>query len=145
MTTNWDLVAYNRNKQMTLITEFKSATDMDTAWVTEYRNNLLTYANLPSVPFFLVAMPDKGYLWHHHNKENNIPPTHIINLMPILKSHSPQQLNKNNLEMLFTTWLFQRIHQPIEQIPTDERWIIETGLYDAIKDGIIEEDGLLWQ
>lgn len=145
MATNWDLVAYNRHKQMTLIAEFKSTPAINSQWVTEYRDNLLAYADLPSVPFFLIAMPDKGYLWHHHNTENNIPPTYTINLTPILKAHSSQQLNKNNVEMLFTAWLFQRIHQPIEQIPAEERWIVETGLYDAIKDGIIEEDGLLWQ
>jgi hypothetical protein len=145
MSSNWDLVAYNRNKQMTLIAEFKSAQEIDAKWVTEYRDNLLTYADLPSVPFFLVAMPEKGYLWHNNNQENNIPPTHIINLIPILKSHSQQRLNKTNLEMFFTAWLFQRIHQPIEEIPTEERWIIDTGLYEAIKGGIIEEDGLLWQ
>ena len=148
MSTNWDLVAYNRNKQMTLIAEFKGATEINPQWVTEYRHNLLAHGDLPNVPYFLVAMPDKGYLWKNNNKSESSSPTYTINLIPILKPYLNNPLtriNKTSLEMLFTAWLFQRIHQPIGQIPTEERWIVDTGLYDAIQGGIIEEDGSLWQ
>ena len=149
----WDLLINDRNGKPTLIVEVKSKIHTSPDWAAGLRYNLLSHGYIPHVPYFLLAFPDKFYLWT--NSQNDLEPrkpdyiieAHLI-LQPYLKQAeisknvTKRGITEQSLELILASWLGEIVY--LEKSPQDldksEHWLIDSGLYDALIGGNIEQE-----
>lgn len=141
-----DFVGYNQEGQILFIAEVKSRVSTSKVWAARLRRNLLAHGFLPKVPFFLLALPDKFYIW---KDANNIPeetePTYEINAVSLLKSYyekgetSPETITEQSLELALTSWFNDLVQLGVpNDIPQEEKDIlIKSGIVEALKGGHI--------
>ncbi|MCX6044566.1 MAG: hypothetical protein NT075_05590 [Chloroflexi bacterium] len=143
MSTRLDLAAYNRNDQLTLVVEVKKKQDASPTWVAQLRRNLLIYDTFPNTPFFLLALPDRFYLWKNNNGKQSEAsvPDYVIDAEPVFKPYLEQtginidQISSQSLELILTSWLNDLIHKRPDELDNSEHWLIDSGLYDALAGG----------
>ena len=139
----WDLLINNRNGQPTLIVEVKSKTNTSSEWVAKLRRNMLAHGILPLTPYFLIAFPDKFYLWKNNSKVNFIDekePDYIIDASSILQPYFKEigiqdnQIRESSLEMIIASWLNEIMYseEAIEKLKESQSWLIDSGLYSAL-------------
>jgi hypothetical protein len=74
-----DLMAYDVQGRPTLAVEVKNKRGTSRAWAAQLRRNMLAHGQLPETAFFLLALPDRFYLWKNtSNQLSNIEPTYEI-------------------------------------------------------------------
>lgn len=141
-----DLVAYNLNGQVTLVAEAKSKTDTSRDWAVRMRRNMLAHGLVPDSPFFLLALPDKLYLWKDAgNAPELILPTYEIDGTPFFQSYYKragirlEDLNNQSFELIVTSWLNEVMQFGLpKEIPAKYRRLIqESGLLEALRGGTV--------
>ncbi|MCP4701847.1 MAG: hypothetical protein GY862_34050, partial [Gammaproteobacteria bacterium] len=81
-----DIVVYDRNRQIALIAEVKKKPGVTSEWAVKWRRNILAHGELPDVTFFMVALPDRFYLWKNAgNQPELVEPSFEIDAEPILR------------------------------------------------------------
>lgn len=141
-----DFVGYSQDGQILFIAEVKSRVSTSKTWAARFRRNLLAHGFLPKVPFFLLVLPDKFYIWKDiTNNPEEIEPTYEINALPLLRSYydksgtTPETITEQSLELLLTSWFNDIVQIGISNdIPQEERdIIIKSGIIEALKGGHI--------
>jgi len=141
-----DLIAYNFAGQITLIVEAKSRVDTSRSWATRMRRNMLAHGVVPNSRFFLLALPDRLYLWKDAgNLPELVEPTYEIDATPFFQPYierarlAPDQLNVQSFEVIVTSWLNELIQSGIStNVPATQRQLLqESGLLDALKGGSV--------
>ena len=144
MPAYWDLAVYNRDSQLTLVVEIKNKFNASPQWATQLRRNILAHGIFPTAPYFLMAFPDRFYLWTDaHVRLDESEPNYIIDARPILQPYlekagvSADRISRQSLELIIASWLGEIIHaQKLSpEMTTSWRWLIESGLYTAISGG----------
>jgi hypothetical protein len=145
MSTEWDLIAYNRDSQIVLVVEVKSKLGSTSKWVAQLRRNLLAHGNFPNAPYFLMAFPDYFYLWKNIKSAHElIEPTYTIDAHPILQPYFEQssieseQVSGESLELIITSWLSKIMHQDSKELDLSQQWLIDSGLYGALVGGSLD-------
>jgi hypothetical protein len=93
------------------------------------------------IPFFLMAFPDRFYLWTEPEVySSQTEPTYIIDAIPVLKPYFeragiiPEKIRGDSFELLVASWLSDLINT--EKLPEEfnesQRWLIDSELYMAI-------------
>jgi hypothetical protein len=145
---NWDLSVDNRNGQLTLVVEVKSKRNASPEWAAQFRRNILTREFFPQAPYFLMVFPDRFYLWTNADTQpEQSEPDYIIDASSILQPYferagvKDEQISSQSLELIIMVWLLKTIHatKPFEDFSTSEQWLIESGLYEAIAGGKLED------
>ena len=143
-----DIAAFDANKNLVLIVQIKNKVGTNTDWAAKTRRNLITYGNLPEAPFFLLALPDRFYLWKNEFLPDEIPPTYEVDPSPFLKSYfertntQPDKITPHGIELLLLSWLqslvfFQQTQGLSESA---DKWLFESGLFTAMQGGTVETD-----
>lgn len=141
-----DIVTYDSNGQPVLIVQIKNKVGTDSSWAKRMRQNLLANNSLPNVRFFLLALPDRFYLWVNTVSKSDIEElTHEVDSMFFLKPYyeksgaSPGNLSNESFELMISSWFNEILHtDTLSDVPHQVReWLIESGLLDAIKKGHI--------
>ena len=144
--SSWDLLVNNCDGQPTLIVEVKSKTNTSSEWAAKLRHNILAHGILPSVPYFLIAFPDKFYLWINNTEIDLMEkkePDYTIDassiLLPYFRKIGIQnnQITKQSLELIIASWLNELIYsqEALEDVKQSQCWLIDSGLYDALVGG----------
>ena len=148
-----DLVAYNQQGQIVLIIEVKGRTNRSTTWATQLRcafYQMHSYISIiPSSQYFMLALPDKLYLWK--NKGPNFDPMatpYEINPEPFFGPYykkadvDPHDLSESSFELILNSWINVLVSCGLApDLPCDQREILlQSGLMDALKDCRIERD-----
>ena len=144
MDSRLDLAVYNHDDELVLIVEVKTKLDASREWATRLRRNILAHGILPSAKFFLLALPDRFYLWKDAgNNLAEIEPTYTIDARPILTPYfeqagvAPDQISGVSFELIVSSWLSELVHS--DKIPEGDgavrNWLIESGLYNAVVGG----------
>lgn len=144
----WDLLVNNSDDQPTLIVEVKSKTGTSSEWAAKLRRNILAHGTLPSVPYFLIVFPDKFYLWINNREVDAIEekePNYTIDASSILQPYFQKvgiqnnQIREQSLELIIVSWLNELIYsqEALEDVKKSQRWLIESGLYNALVGGKI--------
>lgn len=134
----WDLVLKNTYGQPILSVEVKCKLNKESSWATQFRRNLLAHELAPITPYFLMALPDRFYLWTDssaHQEDDD--PDYIIDATSIFvpyvqRTGNPMEtIGEYGLEMLLMSW-FTEVMQP--EAYADGRlaeypWLIDSGLY----------------
>jgi hypothetical protein len=137
----WDLAIYNRDGQPALVAEVKSKLNASAEWAAQFRYNILAHGTFPKAPYFLMAFPDRFYLWTDADiRLDQSEPTYVIDARPILQPYferagvTAEQISGQSLELIIAAWLGEIIHldQPLTDIDESQQWLIESGLSAAI-------------
>ncbi len=146
MTTLWDLATYSRDGQLILAVEVKNKLGTTPAWAAQLRRNILAHGVFPNAPYFLLALPDRFYLWNNSDSTPDlIPPTHVVDARSTLEPYFeragvfPNQISGQSLELIVAAWLTELLHNEHVELDSSQQWIIESGLRDAVYGGSLAE------
>jgi hypothetical protein len=144
MNNTSDFIVRSSDNKLQLVVEVKTKRGSDSNWAASWRRNLFAHAQIPSAPYFLLALPDRFYLWKDASIKV-VPPDYEVDakqvLSPYLKELSVplDELTEQSFELLIRNWL--------DDVTADHRnsWsktrateqFQRSGLYEAIKDGLI--------
>ncbi len=143
----WDLLVSNYQGKPILGVQLKTKINTSSDWAVKFRHNILMDSYVQKIPFFLMAFPDRFYLWTEPDiYSNQSKPTYIIDALPVLKPYferagiMPEKIRGDSFELLVASWLSDMINS--EQLPEEfnesQRWLIESGLYRAISGGSLK-------
>ncbi len=144
-----DIAVFSPDKKLKLIVEVKAKSGASPEWAAQMRRNLLAHAAIPRAPFFLLALPDRLYLWKDGSESTTARPAdYVVDSSPIISAYlsDVDKMTPNNswhgLELIFASWLnLLTISQLSEdKAAPHEKWLLESGLYDAIKNGSVETE-----
>lgn len=148
-----DIVAYDNTGKLTLIVEVKNKLGTNSEWAAKMRRNIVEHGYLPNTRFFLLALPDHFYLWKDKYSSGIEKPTYEINPLVFLKPYLEkpnikiEKLSEAGFEILITYWLNEllQLSESSENFKKNDnnKWLIESGLLNAIKHGRIASEVLL--
>ncbi len=111
------------------------------------RRNLFAHSVVPKSPYFLLALPDRFYLWKNTSPAVDIkPPDYTANSKPVLESYIGASyldtLSEYGLQMIIKSWLNKLVNANLtkETARPDEMWLFDSGLYNAIRHGYIKAE-----
>jgi hypothetical protein len=140
----WDLLINNYQGEPILGVEVKTKINTSSDWAVKFRHNILMDSPVQKIPFFLMAFPDRFYLWIEPDiYSSQSEPTYIIEAIPVLKPYFeragiiPEKIRGDSFELLVASWLADLINS--EKLPEEfdesQRWLIDSELYMAISGG----------
>lgn len=144
MTQFADIVVYSPNGQIVLVVESKNRLGASREWAAQLRRNIMAHGIMPDSPYFLLALPDRFYLWKNAgNTPDLVEPTYELDASPFIQSYfeaaklSPQEIGGYAFDMIITVWLNQFIHWGLSpEAPAETQQMIEdSGLHEALKNG----------
>ncbi|MCP4111272.1 MAG: hypothetical protein GY749_38055 [Desulfobacteraceae bacterium] len=144
-----DIVVYDRNGQIVLIIKIKKRLGVSSEWAIKWRRNILSHGSLPDAKFFMTALPDRFYLWKNAgNLPELVEPTFEIDAKPILKLYfdesgtSPEKIAPQSFELIVGVWLNSLLLNQKNDAP---KWIIQSGLSEALSGGHLDYEVVLCQ
>jgi hypothetical protein len=147
-----DIAVRSADGKLQLVAEVKNRAGADAAWAAQTRRDLAVHAAIPEAPFFLLALPDHLFLWHNvHHVDSAILPNYDVDPVPFLAPyvgedpHALVGLSGESLQMAVSAWISGLVSFGIDQsLPSPHRqWLIDSGMYDAIRGGIVLVDSFL--
>ncbi len=148
MSVKWDIAAYNRHKQLVLVAEVKTKLGTSPEWAEQFWNNIREYGEFSFPEYFLLAFPDRFYLWKKNAEPSEqTAPFCIVDARPLLQPYFEQvgvemdKIYEDSFEMLLAGWLGDIIRSGNSRdMEADEsqKWLIESGLYEAISGGSVK-------
>jgi hypothetical protein len=142
-----DILVFDRNGQLALIADVKSKLGTSSDWAAKMRRNMYAHGLLPQAPFFLLALPDRFYLWKNADKTLEIlEPTYQVDPTPFLQPYfektglSPDNITGRSFELIIASWLNQvlRVQSPQDLQDRNQEWLVSSGLFERLTGGHIE-------
>lgn len=150
MSAYWDLAVYDRSGQLALVVEVKSILHATAEWASSFRRNLLSHGNIPHVPYFLMAFPDRFFLWKIDVSNPGVDvPALVVEAQPILQPYldesgvTADQISGQGLELIVSSWLIQLMMMKPEELDDQQRWVLDSGLFQAVKGGKLDREVLV--
>ena len=146
-----DVVVYSSQDKPQLVVEVKNRPGSSDEWARQMRRNLLAHALVPVTPYFLLVLPDYIYLWRSKDLANiENPPDYKVETQVVLAdylqslSRPLREISEYSLELLVNSWLRDVVNLPqLVQDDPGQRWLIESGLYNAIQKGSVTAEPVL--
>jgi hypothetical protein len=145
MRFNADMAVYDKTGQLVLVVEAKNKLATSKSWAEKMRRNMLAHGLMPNSRFFLLALPDRFYLWKDAGiAPEIISPDYEIDPRSFLQAHynwselSLDSLTGESFELVISSWLSKLLQA--NSLPSDlqeQDWLVESGLFEAIKLGHI--------
>jgi hypothetical protein len=137
-----DITVYGEAGQLSLVVEIRNRRGTSDTWAAATRQLLLENKLVVNARYFLLALPDRFYLWVDKRQLDLINPDYSIDPLPFLKPYwggedAPEYLTNIGFEMVVEAWLATLTW--VDELPADAEesgdWLVESGLFDAIKHG----------
>lgn len=144
-----DIVVYSPDNRLQLVAEVKGKTGATPEWAAQMRRNLVTHSAIPPARFFLLATPEQFYIWENGSDSTEMKaPDSIVDARPIIDPYikdtqiSREQISGSSLQLILASWLSSLVNSNLtpESAPPSEKWLFDSGLYEAIKHGSIETE-----
>jgi len=139
----YDLAAYDRLGQLVLAVEVKAVSSTDAEWASSFREFLFDEAGYPRPPFFLLATPDRFYLWDCRSGPEQTPKMWEFDAGPLLAPYfqgtgiSADRIHGEAFELMVSTWLAD-LMRPWQASPGDgEQCLRESGLIETLRGGTL--------
>jgi hypothetical protein len=107
-----DFVAYDRDGHVLLLAEAKSRRGTSESWAAGLRRNMLSHGLLPWSKYFLIATPERMYLWKQQQPNSpEMPPELTIDAEKVFQPYfqrlhqEPSSIGPEAFEHLVLTWL----------------------------------------
>ena len=144
-----DIAVYSPDNRLQLIAEVKGKTGATAEWAAQMRRNLLAHSAIPPARFFLLATPEHFYFWKDGSEsveaqapDSVLDARHIID--PYIQDTriSRDQISDSSLQLILTSWLsfLTNSNLTAANAPLSEKWIFDSGLYEAIRHGSIQTE-----
>lgn len=146
-----DIIVYNQQELPVLAIEAKTKIDATVEWAIRLRRNLLAHGILPATDYFLIATPSQFFVWKNAGVDSErISPILVIDARPLLSSYfeqidvRPGDISSSSFELIIRSWLAELIYAklPNNQIDESIKWIVDSGLQDALDGGYLGEEVL---
>jgi hypothetical protein len=140
-----DIAVYSPDDRLLLVVEVKNRQEASAAWAAKLRRNLLIHHALPAAQYFLLALPDRLYLWKNASTPSEAPPDFVASTGDVLREYlggwvdRPERIAEESLQIALTSWLQDiagSARNPSEESEAD-RMLIESGLYEPIRNGAV--------
>jgi hypothetical protein len=131
-----------------MIVDIRASLHTDPQWAAELRRNLLEREEFRRpTQFFMVATPDRLYLWKGPKTEVEVLlPDFVVDSRPLFLPYlqRPQgssldldRLSPSTFELVVISWLSDLIYgsQRAESLGSEQAWLTDSGFLDAAKDG----------
>lgn len=133
-----DLAVYDRFQRLILTVEAKKKSGVSAKWAAQTRRNLVVHGFYPLASYFLLATPEKFFLWtkERNNLEETMP-NYIENAELLLKPHLEElgfnlrEIDGYIFEQVVAHWLKYDVMYPLENV-TKPKWLVESGLSKEI-------------
>lgn len=143
-----DIAVFSPDERLQLVVEVKNKKEASSEWVTNMRRNLFAHSVVPDAPFFLLALPDRFYLWKNANPLDLTLPDYEIDPTPILRTYIDatgvylNRLSEYGFELIINSWLNSLLNTNLtrENAEPHETWLFDSGLYEAIKHGSVKTE-----
>jgi len=144
-----DILVYSADDNLQLVVEVKNKTEAGPDWAAQMRRNLFAHSILPQTPFFLLALPDRLYLWKDGaSSKPAAPPHYEIDSLPFFAPYlmdtnlSLDDLSESSLELIVKSWLNDIINADLteQSAASHEKWLFDSGLYRAIENGLVKSE-----
>jgi hypothetical protein len=135
-----DFVIRTQDDQILLIVEAKKRINASAEWAAQMRHNLIAHGALPPAPYFLLALPDKFFLWKQQPASQMILPDYEFDaeeaLRPYLESlKSPlSELSETSFESIVRLWLEDLVRDEVLDQP---QWLHASGLEGRLRDAVV--------
>ncbi len=141
-----DFVVHDVHDEPQLLVEAKTKASASRDWAARMRRNMFAHVSLPHVPYFLLALPDRFYLWKNAPPLDAALPDYEIDAGQALRAYVAKlqtplsALSESSFEFLVRAWLddLMRSHPDRARIAQPDEWLVKSGLYDAIRHGSIK-------
>ncbi|HKO57324.1 MAG TPA: hypothetical protein VJ276_15725 [Thermoanaerobaculia bacterium] len=124
-----------------LLVEAKNTTSPSPEWAARFLRNLFVHAQIPESAYFLLALRNHLYLWHHPAPDVTAPDFEAntaVALQPYLAclNASLEELSESSFELLIEAWLSDLVAGTLPDTP-NRHWLEESGLAESVRDGAI--------
>jgi len=139
-----DIAVYDRDGRLALVVEVKGGVGRSPEWAARTYALLAEHDLLPPVPYFLLALPDRFYLWRGTDqKVGERLPDFAADATPQLGPYlersgiSAASIPGASLELLVSAWLWSVLQSTSEREapPPGLEWLVQSGVWEAIQDG----------
>jgi hypothetical protein len=146
MSNQADIAVYGPDEHVRLVAEVKAIRGASTEWAAQLRRNLLMHGFIPNAPYFLLATPDRFYLWKDGKPDQDaVPPDYEVETAKLLASYierlgiSLADLSEPGFELLVISWLHDLIDfdRSRDDAHSADHWLFDSGLYEALKHGSV--------
>lgn len=146
-----DIAIYGRDGGLKMLVEAKSKREKSRGWAARLRHNMYAHGQLPRVPYFLVALPDRFYLWRDMaDPQALVDPQYSVDPTSVLRPYfdrahtSSQTVTETGLELAVSAWLEKMANSPNQPASLhNEQWLHQSGLLEAIRGGSVEVQALV--
>jgi hypothetical protein len=146
--SRWDLSVNDLNGQLILVVEIKQKLNTSPEWAAKFLRNILAHGTFPKAKYFLLAFPDRFYLWNCDEVSVDISmPTYIIDASELLQPYfkraevSPKTISGKGFELIIAFWVGEIMHsESSEEIEKSQPWLIDSGLYAALSNGVVSNE-----
>ncbi|MFC1737956.1 hypothetical protein ACFL1G_02770 [Planctomycetota bacterium] len=147
-----DIVIYGQNGDLALVVETKNKKGASIEWAQNMVRNMFVHSMMPKAPFFLLALPDHFFLWKNMNLDpEQTEKPYDINPAPLLKPYYeksglvPETVSGESFALFVSSWLSEiiQLNEPTDIARRNKRWLINSGLFEAIKNGHLELEARL--
>ena len=136
-----DIKVFDNAGNFVLAIEIKNKRGTNVDWALRMRRNLMAHGLGDPPAYFLLALPDRFYLWRNNDYPDLNLPEYEIDPMPLFRPYIAESdeylehFSGKGFELLVIAWLSELLQ--IDELPEsdDTRWLIETGLFRAIQHG----------
>ena len=120
MARRTDIAVYSPDGTLRLAVEVKARPEASKAWAASTLRNLVVHGALPEVPYFMLALPDRFYLWKDPHFapfgdqdfiSDGIEPDYEIDTAHVLSHYLESvrtplhEISEQGLELLAASWL----------------------------------------
>jgi len=147
MVARADLAVYDRDGQLTAVAEVKNKVGTSREWAAGLHRNTLARGGFSDIKFFLLATPDRFYLWKDAvGALDAVEPTYDGDAGGLLASYfarsrlDPSDISGSAFELVVAAWLadLARSDGPPTDLPHEQQWLLESGFFNAVKNGRVE-------
>ena len=144
-----DLAVYDRFQRLILTVEAKKKFGVSEKWAAQFRRNLVTHGFYPLNSYFLLATPEKFFLWMpEHNNLEETQPDFIVNGEEQLKPYLDElgfklkEIDGYVFEQVIAHWLKYGVIYPIKSV-SKPKWLVESGMAEKILHGSLSLEAVV--
>ncbi len=139
-----DFAVFSPDEQLVLVVEVKNHPGASAEWAAQFRRNLLAHSILPRGSSFLLALPDRLFLWRDAQGFDGSAPDYQIEtaeaLWPFVGVAAAQTAGEEGLELAVSAWLDALTSANLQEDEASRRyrWLVDSGLYQRIHGGHVQ-------
>jgi hypothetical protein len=144
-----DLAVYDRFHKLILAVEVKKKFGVSERWAAQTRRNLVVHGFYPLNSYFLLATPEKFFLWTpDRNYLEETTPNFVEDAEQQLKPHLNElgfklrEIDEYTFEQVVAHWLKYDIMYPMKNV-TKPKWLVESGLAEKILHGNLSLEAIV--